>query len=315
MMTFKKLMLTAFATVAMASVASAAAPTVMFLPDDNWLHENSFMQEQERNGKKRYVPLYDEAFVKNSDLTNVVGALNHLMIDNGIDPKTYGTATQIDDEEEDEEAMYEGEDGDELEQTPYEMALNKLRPDIIIRVGWNKNQVGFNYSLAYRLEAVDSYTGKSISGVTGTTANFKTTTPVGDVLVNAANEHMSQFISRLQDHFDDLQANGREITLTCRIGKGSDVNMNSDIDGRDLATVISHWVNDNTVNHAYSTRSTQRNRIQFEQVRIPFRDTNGAELNASVFAKKLRDHLKSYGINSEDASKGLGSGRLYNIKK
>ncbi|MDE6513591.1 MAG: hypothetical protein K2L05_05340 [Muribaculaceae bacterium] len=315
-MTSKKLILGAVCALFSAvSVNAGAPPTVMFLPDKTWCNNHDYVTRSERNGKVRVTENYDAAFM-DSDLSNVKTQLNALLKDNGLVPKDYGATTELDDEEEMEEEAYNGDtpSGGENAATDYEMLLSKLRPDIIIKVGWDVNKVGFNYTCSYRLEALDSYSGKSIAAITAETPTLKTTIPLAAAIKNAATEHMPQFISRLQEHFDDLQANGREITVTCRISSASDANFNTDFDGRELSTVISDWMNDNTVNHSYSMRNSSRNRLVFEQVRIPFTDANGRVMQAKEFVDQLKRYLKSTcGISSENATKGLGSGRLYDM--
>lgn len=312
----KYLLSTVCGAVCALSSQAGAPPTVMILPDKTWCNENGYVDRTERNGKVRITEKYDEAFL-NSDLTNLKTQLNALMKDNGLPTKDYGASSEIDDEEEMEEEAYseDSQSGGEMATTDYEMLLSKLRPDILIKVGWNVNKVGFNYTCSYRLEALDSYSGKSIAAVTAETPTLKTTIPVAAAIKNAATQYMSEFVSRLQEHFDDLQENGREITVACRIGNnGSGINFNSEFDGKELSTIISDWMNDNTVNHVYSTRSSSRNRINFEQVRIPFRDANGRTMQAKEFVDQLKRHLRSTcNLKSENTTKGLGAGRLYDI--
>lgn len=307
---------TAVAAVSVLTLNAGAPPTVMFMPDKTWCNANNYVERSERNGKTRITEKYDEAFL-NSDLKNVVVQLNGLMKDNGLPVKDYGATSEIDDEEEMEEEAYndDTQSGGTMDMTNYEALMNKLRPDIIIKIGWDVNKVGFNYTMSYRLEAIDSYSGKSIAQVTAETPTMKTTVPVAAALKNAATEHMGAFIGRLQEHFDDLQTNGREITVGCRIGNnGSGINFNSEYDGKELSTIISDWMNDNTVNHVYSTRNSSRNRISFEQVRIPFKDSAGRVMQAKEFVDQLKRYLRSnYNLKSENTTKGLGAGRLYDI--
>lgn len=307
---------TAVAAVSVLTLNAGAPPTVMFMPDKTWCNANNYVERSERNGKTRITEKYDEAFL-NSDLKNVVVQLNGLMKDNGLPVKDYGATSEIDDEEEMEEEAYndDTQSGGTMDMTNYEALMNKLRPDIIIKIGWDVNKVGFNYTMSYRLEAIDSYSGKSIAQVTTETPTMKTTVPVAAALKNAATEHMGAFIGRLQEHFDDLQTNGREITVACRIGNnGSGINFNSEYDGKELSTIISDWMNDNTVNHVYSTRNSSRNRISFEQVRIPFKDSAGRVMQAKEFVDQLKRYLRSnYNLKSENTTKGLGAGRLYDI--
>lgn len=307
---------TAVAAVSVLTLNAGAPPTVMFMPDKTWCNANNYVERSERNGKTRITEKYDEAFL-NSDLKNVIVQLNGLMKDNGLPVKDYGATSEIDDEEEMEEEAYndDTQSGGTMDMTNYEALMNKLRPDIIIKIGWDVNKVGFNYTMSYRLEAIDSYSGKSIAQVTAETPTMKTTVPVAAALKNAATEHMGAFIGRLQEHFDDLQTNGREITVACRIGNnGSGINFNSEYDGKELSTIISDWMNDNTVNHVYSTRNSSRNRISFEQVRIPFKDSAGRVMQAKEFVDQLKRYLRSnYNLKSENTTKGLGAGRLYDI--
>ena len=312
----KTLLATAAFVAATAGLNAGAPPTVMFLPDKAWCNAHEYVTKSERNGKVRITENYDEAFL-NTDLKNVVVQLNGLMKDNGLPAKDYGATSEIDDEEEAEEDAYsnDSQSGGTMDATDYELLISKLRPDIIIKIGWDVNTVGFNYTLSYRLEALDSYSGKSVAQVTAETATLKTTVPIAAALKNSATEHMPVFIARLQEHFDDLQENGREITLACRIGNnGSDINFNSEFGGQELSTILSDWLNDNTVNHVYSTRSSSRNRISFEQVRIPFKDANGRVMQAKEFVDSLKHYLRdNFGLQSENTTKGLGSGRLYDI--
>lgn len=307
-MKLKNLILGAALTIASAaSMQAGAPPTVMFLPDKTWCNEMNYVTRTERNGKTRVSEKYDEAFL-NSDLKNVVTQLNTLLSENGLNPKTYGESAENDDDEEAEEEMFEGaQSGSGLESNSYDDVLNKLKPDIIIKLGWNQNKVGFNYTCSYRLEAVDTYSGKSIAAVTAETPTVKTTIPLAAALKNAATEHMSNFAGKLQEHFDDIQTNGREITLTTRIiGNGEGTNFNTEFGGKELGTIIDDWIRDNTQNHVYSQRNATRNRMQFEQMRIPL------NINARQFVTKLQNYLKStYGIVAENTTKGLGSGRLY----
>lgn len=298
---------TAVAAVSVLTLNAGAPPTVMFMPDKTWCNANNYVERSERNGKTRITEKYDEAFL-NSDLKNVVVQLNGLMKDNGLPVKDYGATSEIDDEEEMEEEAYndDTQSGGTMDMTNYEALMNKLRPDIIIKIGWDVNKVGFNYTMSYRLEAIDSYSGKSIAQVTAETPTMKTTVPVAAALKNAATEHMGAFIGRLQEHFDDLQTNGREITVACRIGNnGSGINFNSEYDGKELSTIISDWMNDNTVNHVYSTRNSSRNRISFEQVRIPFKDSAGRVMQAKEFVDQLKRYLRSnYNLKSENRQVG-----------
>lgn len=294
------------------AMQAGAPPTVMVLPDKTMCNEQGWGTTSERNGKTRFTEDYDKAFMS-SDLKNVVVKLNDLLKTNGLPPKDFGASSEIDDDEELEEEFFEGaQTGAGMEQNSYDQLLNKLKPDIILKVGWNENKIGFNKRLSYRLEALDSYSGKSIAAVIGNTPDIKVITPNDQVLVNAAAENMNDFTYKLQSHFDDIQENGREVTLTVRILQSSPDNMNSEFNGKELNTIINEWVAENTVNHVFSERNVTRNRQQFEQCRIPLLNSAGKPMQARDWVAQLQKYLKTnYGIVAENATKGLGSGRLY----
>lgn len=318
MITLKKQikpLLAIMASVWALSASAGAPPTVMFLPDKVWCNEKGYVDVSERNGKTRITENYDRAFL-DPDLKNVIVQLNGLMKDNGLPAKDYGATSEIDDDEEMEEEAYSGESlsGNDMDGTDYESLLSKLRPDILIKIGWNVNEIGFNYSMSYRLEAIDSYSGKSIAQVTAETATLKTIVPKAAALKSAATEHMDAFIGRLQEHFDDLQENGREITVNCRLARTGDLNFSSEFNGKELSTIISDWLNDNTVNHVYSTRQAGRTRLSYEQVRIPFKDSAGRVMQAKEYMDQLKHYLRdTCGLKCENTTKGLGAGRLYDI--
>jgi hypothetical protein len=309
----KSIMAAVAGIIGTSTLLAGAPPTVMVLPDKTWCNESGYVTKSERNGKTRVTENYDEAFL-NSDLKNVVVNLNDLLKTAGLPPKDYTATSETDDDEESEEEMFEGaQSGSGLAENSYEAMLNKLKPDIILKIGWNVNKVGFDYNVSYRLEAIDSYTSKSIAAVTGETALCKVTVPLAATIKNAATEHMGDFVSKLQAHFDDLQTNGREVTVSLRIiDNGDAINFNSEFNGKELNEIIHDWLNDNTVNHVFSERNATRNRLQYEQVRIPFRDSAGKNMQARQFVAQLQKYLKSnFGIVAENTTKGLGGGRLY----
>ncbi|MDE7381169.1 MAG: hypothetical protein K2N03_03455 [Muribaculaceae bacterium] len=310
-MNIKNLILTAVMAVSSLSLFAGEPPTIMLLPDKTWCKEHGYGKTEERRGKERFVENYDNAFL-DPTLTSVVTRLEGYFGSMGLKPKNYGATSEIDDEEEMEEEFFESDSsGSELTQSAYEQLLNKLRPDIIINIGWNERKMGFNVSYSFRITAKDSYSGKTVASIIGETPTVKVTVPAETAILEAANQQMSEFIADLRSHFDDVQEKGREVTLSCRIMGSSDVNFESEFGGEELGTLINNWVSDNTINHSYSQRNATTNRLQFEQCRIPLRSPNGGVFQAKQWVTGLQKYLKTLGIQSKNTTKGLGSGRLY----
>lgn len=316
-MTTKKFLLTAVAVFTMAAASNAGAPpTVMFLPDETWCYKNNFYRYVEgRNGKEQ-VNDYSAALKQNSDLKNVVTQLNALMSDNGLPALSYTSYSGNDATKDAIVEMYEGkEDGASVEKSDYERILERANPDIIIYVGWDVNRSGFNSSISYRLTATDSYSGKEVAPITAETPPMKSGVPLAAALKMAATEHMPEFISKLQNYFDGVQENGREITLTCAVNSNSGVDFDTEFGDDELAMIITDWLSDNTVNSNYTPTTQTANQQDFIQVKIPLKDERGRVLNAKGFANNLNRYLrKKCGLRGQTFSQGLGKAFLMDIK-
>jgi len=291
----------------------AAPPSVIVLPDDQWCIENGYFTVVNKRGKERKVPDLTKAFQENRELVNVVPAINDLLAQSGLKAINFAAQNESDDEEDAIEEFYEGaESGAGLETNSLDYILNKFKPDITLRLGWNVNQYGFDYNCSYRLSATDAYSNKEIATVTSETATTKRSVPLAATLKNAAQEQMSDFVGKMTEHKEDLETNGREIRLRIGIiGNGAGTNMNSEFSGKTLRSIIYDWVMDNTVNHQATEASASRNRVRYTGVRIPLRDSNQRPMQATQFVEQLQKYLQAtYGIRSENVSSGLGSGRL-----
>ena len=273
--------------------------------------EKGYITETERNGKKIVCEDYDKAFMDN-DFRNVSLAIKQVMAERGFPLVDAETQQETDDEDEAFDEAFEGaETGTETATNAYDELLKRAKPDITLKIGWNGSAYGTLYSMEYRIEAVDSYSNKSVAPVAGNTGEVRRSVPLSAALKQTAKNNMDQFCATLLEYFDDLQTNGREIRLDIRIlDKG--ITMNSEYGGQELGNIIYEWVSDNTVNHQFSQRSgRQRNMQKYDQVRIPMFDANGRPMDAARWADGLRKALQSYGLKSENASTALGAARIY----
>ena len=81
---------------------------------------------------------------------------------------------------------------------------------------------------------------------------------------------MDNFAATLQNHFDDLFENGREVSIDFRVfDNGSGIDFESEYNGEELGDIIDEWLNQNTVNHRYSKTDGSENYMYYEQVRMP----------------------------------------------
>ena len=288
----------------------AAEPRLMVLPDRNWCVKNHFCQIIEKQGKTRYIEQYEKALAENSELKNVIIQINGLFVNLGFPLESAEDNISGNDEEEDEEEFMESEEsGAGITKTSYDILMNKFKPDITIKLGWEVNEMGFNQSITYRLEAVDSYSNKSVASVIGTGPVMKCNVPISVMLEQSVNDKMPAFTEQIRSYFNTLQSEGREISLRVKIWENAGFSLSTEFGGKELGDIIKEWLSDNTINHKFTRVNATPNMVRYRQIRIPLKNSIGEEYDATEFVQNLRDYLSSrYGIKSANRTSGLGSG-------
>lgn len=307
-----KLLFGGIAAVLASQFVFAAPPKLMILPDKTWCVEKGYTTETQRNGKTVVREDYDRALI-DPDFKNVQLAIAQIMAERNFPLVDALAQQEADDEDEMLDEAFEGaETGAAAGTNAYDEIIKRAKPDITLKIGWNGHTAGSLYSVDYRIDAIDTYSNKQVAPIAGQTGEVRRTVPLSVALKQTAKDNMDQFCSTLMNYFDDVQTNGREIRLDVRIlDNGAGTTMNSEFGGVELSKIIYDWVSDNTVGHQFSERSSGRNMARFDQVRIPLKDAGGRPIDAKRWADGLRNHLRSLGIVSENASTGLGSGRIY----
>lgn len=288
----------------------AAAPTIMVLPDKTWCTQNHFVEKVEKQGKVRIQEKYEEAFVSSTDLKNVKTTINKLFSEYGFPLQDAEASFSSLDEEEDEEEFMESENGGEgIAMSPYDMLMNKCKPDIILKVGWEVNSVGFDQCITYRIEAIDSYSNKSVAVSNGTGPVIKRNVPLAVMLEQSVLEKMPVLTEQLTRYFDGIQQNGREISLRVRIWENAPISLSSEYGGTELGEIIYNWISDNTINHQFTEATSAVKGARYTQVRVPLKDETGRPLQARQYVDKLRRYLqRTYSISSANRTSGLGNG-------
>lgn len=301
-----------FAAFCCTEAAVAAPPKLIILPDKTWCVEKGYYTEVERNGKTRQYENYDKALI-DKDFVNVQTAIAQAFAERGFPLVSAAAQQESDDEDEMLDEAFEGaETGSGVQTNSYDEIIKRAKPDITISIGWNVNNAGSIYSADYRIKGIDTYSNKEVAPLAGQTGELRRSVPIGVAIKDASRNSMDNFCTTLQSYFTNIQEEGREIRLDVRIvDNGAGTTMNQEFNGQELGTIIYNWVNDNTVNHQFSERSSGRNMARFDQVRIPLKDASGRYLDAKRWAAGLQQVLKGLGLKAENASTGLGAGRIY----
>lgn len=291
--------------------SQAKKPTIMILPSDNWCIQNGFITEYDNQGTPMKVSDYKRAFQESSDLLLVVSKINGLMADRGFPLKNAESVLKSLASESAEDAMLSSKSGAGVAESPIDILKKTAKADIIMQLTWTVNTLGPKKQITFILQGLDAYTNKEIASAQGTgNPSFAADLPV--LLEEAVLAHIDNFNTRLQAHFDDLFANGREIVIRIKRFDSWDGDLETEYDGKELSSYIEDWISKNTVKNRFSTTDATENMMLFEQVRIPLYDESGKAIDARGFCKGLQNYLKNppFSITNKLMTQGLGQATI-----
>ncbi len=288
-------------------------PTIMVIPADVWCSANDYMMTFENQGHTTRIPDYERAVQENMDLINTITKISELMAERGLPLKDLASTIRgLNQSSAENEMITSKTSGASISETPLDHLLSRAKADILVELSWSVNTIGPKTSVTYTLRGIDAYTNKQVAAAQGTgPASFSAEIPV--LIEEAVIENMDNFIGQLQMHFDDLLANGREVSLEVRLfDNGSGASLEDEFDGVELSEIIDGWVAQNTVSHRYNLSDATEDMMTFEQVRIPLYRENGMPMDTRHFASNLRRYLRQspYNMTSKLVTKGLGKAIL-----
>lgn len=291
--------------------SQAKKPTIMVIPSDNWCIKNGYVQSQDVMGTIKTFPDYKAAVQNDTELLMVLSKINTLMADRGFPLKNLESVLKTLETESAEVSMLTSKAGSDLAESPTDVLKRTANADIIIQITYVVNQVGPKKSITFMLQGLDAYTDKQIAGAQGTgQPSFSTELVV--LLEEAVISYIDDFNSRLQNHFNDLFANGREVALQVRVFNGAafDLEQEFNFKGETLecGEIIEDWVSDNTVQKRYNLSDYSESRMIFEQVRIPLFDDRDRAMDTRRWVRDLRSMLTAAPFNTpvKIYTRGLG---------
>ena len=290
------------------AMGQAKKPTLMVVPSDAWCKEHGFEQTFDNQGTPEQIPDYKAAVSTDKQLNAVISKINILMADRGFPLKDLQqNVKSINNLSAEDRLITSKRSGSAITESPLDRLRRTAKADIILEIDWTVNTLGPKSSITYNLRALDAYSNKQVAGAEGTGAgSFSAELPV--LLEEAVQDHMDAFAARLQEHFDDLLENGREVVLDMRIFDSSTVDFEKEYNGYELNEVIDNWLADNCVNHRFSKSDATETMILYEQVRIPLYKQNGMAQDTYGFARDLARFLGAapYNITVKTINRGLG---------
>lgn len=296
------------AVFSLSAMGQAKKPTLMVVPSDAWCKEHGYEQTFDNQGMAEQIPDYKAAVSSDKQLNAVISKINLLMADRGFPLKDLQQSVKsISSLSAEDRLITSKGSGAAILESPLDRLRRTAKADIILEIDWTVNTVGPKSSVTYNLRALDAYSNKQVAGAEGTgQSSFSAELPV--LLEEAVQDHMDSFVERLQAHFDDLLANGREVVLDMRVFDSSAVDFTTEYDGYELNEVIDNWLADNCVNHRFNKSDATESMILYEQVRIPLYKANGMAQDTYGFARELARYLGAapYNIPVKTVNRGLG---------
>lgn len=282
-------------------------PTIMILPSDNWCNQRYFMTTYSNQGANVKVPNYQQAFMEDTELPQVISKIGELLTSMGYSLKDAEQEIKsLNVRMAEDNVTTSKSSGASLVESPLDILKRRIKSDIVIQIGWNINQESRGHSVSFTLEAFDAYTNKRIATSTGTSKKSKKIIPL--LLEEAVKDHIASFDQQLDVWYADQQRNGREISLTVRCWDNWENDLETEFEGEELTDCIQDWLDDNTVNSMYNLSDGSESFLQFEQVRIPLYDEKGKAMDARDFATELRKYLRKspFNITAKVMVRGLG---------
>lgn len=301
-----------FAIISASMFSQARKPEIMVVPSDVWCNSKGYIQTYDNQGLVEQIPDYKKAVKTDKELSNMIGKISNMMADRGFPLVDLSATISSIERRQAEDELITSKQGAAIAESPLDQLRRTAKADIILSLDWTVNENGPKRSVTYNLQGLDAYTNKVIAGVQGT-GNPSLTAETAVLLEEAVVSNMDNFTSRLQDYFDDLFANGREVIVTVRVFDNSaGIDLDSEYDGYLLSEIIDEWMADNTVNSRFGKSDATENYINYHQVRIPLYNEKGRSMDTEMFVRNLARYLRQapYNIPSKVMMRGLGEAIL-----
>lgn len=304
------------------SYGQAKKPTIMVVPSDRLCISKGFSLTFDNQGTEVTLPDYKKALQNDGDLRMVISKMSGIMADRGFPLKDLEQELKKLAAEAAESSMLTSKEGSAIKESPIDALKRVAKADIIMDLDFEIKTQGPRKYIVFTLNGLDAYTSKNIASASGT-GNPSTAAAPELLLEEAVLSYMDEFNGRLMAHFEDMFANGREVSVRIKLFDGMDMDFDLeseyDYDGDyDMLNVfIEDWFADNTVNGRFSLTDASANQMRFDQVRIPLYYERKGQQRAmdtrrwvSNLRKMLRNEAFDGGIESKVYMRGLGEAWL-----
>lgn len=182
------------------------------------------------------------------------------------------------------------------------MIIQGSGADIYVETEYIYNESDAGNSVKVLMKACDVSTGNSFANKDAFSGLFRTS-DVGRLAGAAVEKVADEFLSSLQNKFNDIVINGRSIIVVFKVGENSSITLNNEYDGEELADLLSDWIADHSFHNNYHIQGTTELEMIFDDVRIPLLDSNDRNYNINQFDREIRQYLRTLGIQVMHSTK------------
>lgn len=286
-------------------------PSVMVVPSDRYLIAGGYGRSiQTADGSVR-VPDYQAAFQGDPNLRTVIAAISSAFQDSGYPIRDMEQTIKGGQFTAGEMAASDRQ----LSISPRDRLLMAARSDVVLDVDMLVERVLGESSVSFTINALDSYSNRSIATVTNT-GQPGAGTPLSVLFREAVIQNMPIFEERLRRHFDDLGQNGRVARIEVAVADVSPIDLEEwipyDGDEEELGVIIKNMIRRSAMNGQYHLDTQTRSIQVYDEVRVPLFDGEGLPMDVDswardVLARTIRRELR---LDIRVESNGLGHARL-----
>ena len=277
------------------ALEGAQKPTIMIFPNKNWCLRHNYTMD----GDPKTVD-YDKALA-DTDMMDLINAFEKFMQGVGYEPKKLSKALSDYRDEKAHDKADEVDDGEGAAGGMREMLASTASADFIIEFYPETQQANGKQFVIFRIEATDASTGK------GFYSNSGQGTPVfGNAqMVNQLNEAIlsikDEFLGRLQNKFDNMAKQGREVRILIKRKPSCPITFAKKYDGAALSEYIEAWIEELVQTPGFISGQNTKDKLTYEQIYIPLKTEKRHPLtkkmvvkaqSAQDFAEKIADHIE-----------------------
>jgi len=292
--------------------SQAKKPTIMILPAKEWCVENGFTSSFDNQGVNEVIPDYEKALNTYPDLAGAIGKIDQEMRKDGFPTELLQSTLDQLKQDRAEESVMVSKSGAEVLSSPIDKLRATAKTDFEFHIYWKIEKMGPRKRITqFRLQGIDTYTNQAVAFADGS-GEWVSASEISDadLIREAVLSKMDGFKADLQNSFDKMFKDGRQISLNIRVWDNWGFDLESeDFGGEELSVVIEEWISEHSVQGRFGTPKSSATRMDVKGIFIPIYDEKGKPNDAPRWGRELSKYLKSKGV-TEIKVDGIGLGRV-----